>query len=686
MPIVSTKITLDSYTCIISNAEYQALGANRKANGYWCPVGPMAGRAWCLMRRADVAAVANGSPHTLTFTQGSLSAALKNLYFDKAERLNTGGTGEADAVYLAEFADVRALLERFTDAGDVSANIRSYAQNDDYLTDYDGYTWTSLVAELWAALPSGLVGSYPGLPYSPDGAPDGVRFIGVNGWAALHEVLERINCTTAYNPIAGTFSIVQLGASQALPGSLGTPLWDGEPFDGALDVPATIRVYFPIHHKNYGQERDTELTTNWVTEEAGYSIDVATGVSGVVSGTVLPLWDDLPRVLDEDNSVTNSSALSARAAERAAKWVTEHNQAANIMHRVYAGPQSSLLPGSLNKAVLWRHWGDGHVCATEVVRHSDMPRAYDDGRTLWQPRRELLLPPNIGRKGFPNYPRLPNIVQIWDGGADDGHDVSATFSKSLFPARVLRYVAGSVVALESCWLYFGPANPNPAILPNGTPYYARLCGMETDGTRKPLYLAARPDITHDIWFKAIGTFTNLESNGPTSSNCEWTSIVQETGQTWASIGFDPEELNILQQGVYQVSYTHNRTIDPVFVTLEDDNAVHWNIEAELSINPQGNTSTGTVFFFDKYYYYRYDDVYPSGTPITGQNELYLLHRKLCLTSTFFLYVEEADVPYALTAELVASFLVREDNGTNVSIFNTNPNFVLEFERIADWEP
>lgn len=534
MPTVSTSIKLDGVPCVINSAEYQALGAARKANGYWCPVGPMPGRAWLLMVRSAVAAIANGSPHTLTFAQGTSSAALTGLYFDKAERLSTGGTGEADAVYLAEFVDVRGLLERFTDTGNVSANIRSYAQDDDYLTDYDGYTWTSLVAELWAALPSGLVGSYPGLPYTPDGAPEGVRYIGTNGWAALHEVLARINCTTAFNPVAGTFSIVQVGAAQALPSGLGTPLWDGEPFDGATDVPATIRVYFPIHHKNYGQERDTEVSTNWITEEAGYKIDVATGVSGAVAGTILPLWDDLPRVLDEDNSVTNSSALTSRANERAAKWVTEHNQSANIMHRVYAGPHASLLPGSLNKAVYWHHWGDGHNCVTEVARHSGMPKGLENGRTIWTPAGtgEIWTPPSISRKSFPVYPRLTNIVQVWDGGTDDGHHVEPNAS-GLFPARVMRWIAGSLDVLEECWLRI--ALDNPATLANGTCVLSRLSGVETHSSdRRPIYISTQLPTTREFCYRTATTYgTNMAAtllyNAPVKSVTSSGYFYDDTG-------------------------------------------------------------------------------------------------------------------------------------------------------------
>lgn len=702
MPTVSTSIKLDSRTCIIPDASYQALGAHRKANGYWCPVGPMPGRAWVLMLREDVATVAaySGS-HSLQFSRQAFGAGkvtntetttLTGLYFEKAERLGIGGTNDANAVYLVELADKRILAQKFSDTGVLNVNCRSYANSLTYLlgsgTDpmiVSPHTWQTLCDALWNTM-SSFLGTAPTLPYSPHGAPDDFRWWGQNAWEALHEVLAKINCTTAYNPIAGTFAYVQIGAAQAMPTDVGVPLWDGEPFDSdALNVPHTIRVYFPVHRKSYGQERDTEVNSNWsiADDAAVYKIDTATGVSGAVAGTVLSLWDDLPRVLDEDNTVTNASALAARAAERVAKWLTENQLASSTMHRVYDGAKASLLPGSLNKAVCWRHWGDDYSTVTEVVRHVGMPAGYENGHTLWTPG-ENLRAPDVARSSYPNFPRLPNIVQVWDGEHEEGYALAPN-GDGLFPARVRRWVAGDLAELETVWLRIAPENPDS--IPIGACFAGRLSGMETSGSAfAPLYLAAWPDITTAIAFKAVGSFTNLESNGPLSSNCAWSSVIDGGSGNAEIDGGDAETLIINRPGIYRVSYTHNRTIDPVFVTLEDDNALHWNLQASLSINPAGNFSQGTVSHFEKFFYWRYDGPSPTGSPISGENRLYIVHLQLCLASTFLLYIAPAALPYALTAELAVDFLVREDNGTNVSIFNGNPTFELEFNRVADWEP
>lgn len=691
MPIVSTSIKLDGTPCVINSAEYQALGAARKANGYWCPVGPMPGRAWLLMLRSAVAAIANGSAHTLTFAQGTSSAALTGLYFDKAERLSTGGTGEADAVYLAEFVDVRGIAQKFSDTGTLNLNCRTYAWSSAHFSSTIGFggpkSWQELVTAIWNTLPS-VMGTAPTLPYSPHGTPEDIRFWGQNSWDALHQVLEKLNCTTAYNPISGTFSYVQLGDTQSLPSSgLGTPLWDGEPFDAnALDIPETIRVYFPVNYKSYGQERDVEPSSNWTVEPdaAVYKIDTATGVSGVVTGTVLSLWDDLPRLLDENNSVTNASALTARAAERTAKWVTEHQ--ADMLHRVYAGPLATILPGAQNKAVFWHHWGDGHNCVTEVLRNKTLPSGYDEGRTLWLPGDKFRAP-DVMRLSYPNFPRLPNVVEVYSLDGTDGLTGSELpagtpiepNASGLFPARVRRWVAGALAELDTCWLRMAP--DNPSYLPNGYCVTARLSGMEThSGTQRPIYIAGLMG-EEKVTFSVTGSFEELRTDGPLTSDCTWDTYI---GSAQAEIdGGDDTKIIINRAGVYQVSYSRSIAIDPNFTTLNDDNVLHWSIRAFLNVN--SHQSADSAFYFDKYYYYRFDDVYPTGAD-TGDNEIKMASPQITLQDIFFLRISNAMLPYDVSADIGVTFLLQEDNGTDVAVFSTNPDFVLDFERIDDYDP
>jgi hypothetical protein len=503
-------VRLDGRPCVV--ADHKQLPAiAQMANSYWCPLGPAFGVAWALLLKRDLDAIRQGDPtyHELTMAPGNRSDETANfpgLLFRRAQRLYPGAPDDDDSLYLVELVDRRYLVDRFSDTGALRQNLRSLAREDDYLTETGGYTWETSLAEIWNTM-SAVLGSFPGLPAgaSPIAQPENVRLTGENSWRVLNRMLQTIGCAARFDPLANAFDLVHLASSQTEADATtdADMLLDAAPVTSdAAEMPATIRVYFRNHYRGAGQEKDAELTGNWLVTGDYHAVDIATNISSAVMGTVLPLWDDLPRVLDEDNSVDNAGDLQARAQQRADDWINERRFAGLPSLRILPGIVTSVLPGLRAKVVLWRAWGpNAGATATEILRHTALPRRIVGGRriddsVIWESetgQREET--PSKTTAGLPVYPRVVNVVQVNHGGASPGSLVSAN-SDGLHAGRVRRWQAGSMATFDDCWVllvddFDNAAGDVDAI--NGEFYGpARLCGIETSaGQTLPVYLARR---------------------------------------------------------------------------------------------------------------------------------------------------------------------------------------------------
>ena len=509
-------MTMIAYSCTIKVDSFPVMEAReeilrgtkawRKANSIFCPLGSAPSRAWLLMLKRDVDQLATSSvgqpdpqtqaqsavPHTIHWTPVETdqnSAAnpttttlnFPGFYLIKTERLLGGGSSDPLALHLVELADARALGEAISDSGSTVANLRSYANPADYLTGSSGATWDSLVQTLWEKTPLGTYPSLPAALISPtppatpllDGEPQNHWFIGLNAYRSLNAVLDQIDCAIQPSPFDGLFNIVQLGDTAAgIPTPTAPLAWDGEPKNlNILQAPANITVYNYSHFKSYGQELDTEVASNWALDAKVRSNTAATNVPGA-QGT-LPLWDDLPVVLDENGQISNASALSTRIANRQARYVTRST--VNAKHRIYMGLTASIVPGGEIKAVIWRSWGDGtfteFVAGPSLVYDFYCDASSSIGSVAWvdeellAPEREQYGPPDLGRHSYPNYPRLPNIVQVSHTTSDtdpnspkpgdnEAPDVINIERVSFHRGVVSRFIAGQIEELEPCWILF----------------------------------------------------------------------------------------------------------------------------------------------------------------------------------------------------------------------------------------
>lgn len=519
---ISTAISIDGFPATINVPP--GTKAWYKANAIFSPVGPAHGTAWFVVTKSVLdGIIAYGSTHTITWTQVQREPkaddkvlSFPNWYILSTERLLQGGN-DAAALHLITLVDARYVAESNSESGIVHTNILSYANSADYLTGASGGTWTSFVTALWNAC--NVLGVFPGLPFAPDGVPTNHRQIGSNPYRTLCKVLNQLDCAIAPNPLLGTFSIVQLGAAQVLPANPGVLQWDGQPTSGTIPGPATVRVYFPIHRKSYGQESDTELANNWSIEKpasvqgATTYIDTATALAGGVGR--IALWDDLPDVLDEDNDETlaGAAAVAARAAARTSRYLTR--RAVTPAHKIYAGLVSTILPGAKVRAVLWRNWDDegndlGGGTVTEYRQQSELITGLSTeptGGVNWltasaiSPEVERYSPPDLGRSTYPTYPRLPNVVQVYHSVGTQGQSVDPDGTApgsgaKLHSGRVKRWVANDMATYDDCWILFVDDYDNnlgDLTAVDGEYYYGRLSGMTTSGSAKPVYLVKKSD-------------------------------------------------------------------------------------------------------------------------------------------------------------------------------------------------
>lgn len=512
MPIFSTSITISDL--VVEMTIPKNTIADRKANSLFYPIGPGYSEAWLVVSGKTLNVLSNATnknaSHTIkwgivtTSTSSSrqpevTTSSFPGWRFINAERVLQGGPNQQGSLFLCCFRDVRYLASINSDSGAIRANIRSYAQDDNYLTGTDGYTWTSFVTELWNAV--GQLGAFPGMPIGLliDAVPETWFFTGHNAWATLNAALEFLDCAISPNPLLGTFSIVRMGAEQLLPATLPQPQQNFEPVKSNVDCAATLKFYFNKHYKNYGQEKDTELTDNWAYNGWGSSSSQATNITGAIG--VKPLWQDMPIVIGEDGTDENTSDRSTRMTNATSRYVTRVTSP--VYHRIYSRINTQVLPGGTIKAIIFRNYDDAQNdyggTVTEWVAKPDYVRGLSDvgsssNLSATSLAQSNLLPPDLGQHSYPNYPRLPQLVQVHHSSGSPGTTVSAN-ADGLHPGFVQRMVNGVMTELEECWILFVDnydVNNGHVDGVQDEFYLGRLMGIKTsEGTTNPLYVVKK---------------------------------------------------------------------------------------------------------------------------------------------------------------------------------------------------
>lgn len=548
MPDISSSITFAGRRCILSVPEgTRAVG---RATSITDPVGHAPTRAWVLMAREELASVTENESGTLRWEWGDRVLEFPGLYINSRERIRHGGVGDAEAVFLVELVDARYIAAKHSDVGLVAANHRSYAQtNDDeneraYLEGTRGQTWGSLASTLWDS--AGVLGAFPGLPFEPDWRPEQQRFAGTSGYRALCEFLDFLDCAICRNPLTNAYTIIALGAAQDLPDHTISLKWDGEVKNyPATHAAATVNAYFPTHYRSYGQENDTPQEDNWADVKYAEQRGLATNINGAIGA--IPRWQDLPRVFSKTNQDANLGRRQLRTEnvrDRYTQRVTVPKE-----HKVYLGLIDDILPGARVRAVQWRHFGDAGGTETEYFSGPNLPNDIGAARADLTSVCDLQPTENyaaadLARRSYPNYPRLPNIVQIAavaESASEEDPAAGTTVqpdSDGLHKARVKRWVGGQMTTIEDCYVLFVDDydNNQGQVSAIQGEYYgpARLSGIAGPNTdERPLYLVRSGAGDAIIFFEL---YENLNLGGSALAY-----VLRGDGDGWVNpIAGDPQ--------------------------------------------------------------------------------------------------------------------------------------------------
>lgn len=336
-----------------------------EVNSFECPLGPGPGRGLLLMTWEGLARLDREASHDLVMAgevRGRVTrVVLKNLVVGNAFVATCGARDDSAGTFFVEVMDRRCVAA----AGpplNASYNVRDAAGTGYLNASKNGgsaWTWATMTQAIWDA--NTFLGAWPGLPFTPEGTPEGFVFWGMSSYSALNAVLDRIGCALRLDPEADAYSIVRIStddedaerALRALDGGL--RIWDAYPVEPVRPrVPEKVRIHFPeIHAADDG------------TGASGYHTldrtDPTTGgpLPGTQAGTYAPpIFDDLSAVYDSSDTLTNAAALGTRADERAADYFRRlrEERLSRRFSGLYAG---HLLPGKRLKGVAWMDRGAG---------------------------------------------------------------------------------------------------------------------------------------------------------------------------------------------------------------------------------------------------------------------------------------------------------------------------------------
>lgn len=354
------SFSLDGYPALKPSPRYRGHPDLPRANSFANPLGGAPGRGWLLMLRRDLDALnyAGADDVFRTLDLGPISPE-KILICAAPECVSPGGDTDPRAAYIVPIADKRWLYYQRGDTITKSYNARS-DEDAAYLSGTlnvgSAWTWQQLVTDLW---PSAL-GTAPTLPFSPHSVPEGLWYHGISRLEALDHILWRLACALRYDLAADTFSIVRLGLTTDTTATDADDLvrlhrkrliWDDYPQQGnTIRYPETIRTEFLI--KAPYDDGSAPYTTKNST------VDPTPATTA--SGTVILLQDDLVAQSTDGSTISNDSALTARAAERYSDWLRKRTNYDTDRIRVYRGLiDLSPAVGALNEACLWRDTGAG---------------------------------------------------------------------------------------------------------------------------------------------------------------------------------------------------------------------------------------------------------------------------------------------------------------------------------------
>lgn len=347
-----------------------------RANCLYVPAGRWPAQGWLLMRRADFLNLNTAAAQSLVVNDGVHgNVTFNGLYVVQARSVTEGVPDDKDAVLLVQVTDSRGLyFNPWYQLGTTSQyNVIAPAYpNEYYELTMDGaaaFKWTRMVRDLWLQMP--LLGSYPGLPVSPNSTPENWSFPGLPVWLALNEVLDQLGCVVSANlSAASQYGIIAAGSADATFTAFenANVAEDEYPFidSGAGRAPGTLVVYFHRRNRYYGTEETVARTTGqWQTSEL-YSVSVTATAAGFPSFNSNPgvgfLWSDYTVEFDENNSPIASSlagAVTIAVDQAASYYALIQRGTSGMMDRTYTGAQALGTSGQIDGVRWYQHGNMG---------------------------------------------------------------------------------------------------------------------------------------------------------------------------------------------------------------------------------------------------------------------------------------------------------------------------------------
>jgi hypothetical protein len=558
-----------------------------RANSFVRREGRQYGEGFLLLRWGDIKDVPIDGQVSLTIKQetsegetGSASQiTFGKLHIQSIKTIYSTGALTDDTLCIVHLVDARYLYEMTS--VNKSYNVPSPAPTSLDPTNpgfYDTeslnsgalWTWQEMITDLWSTLPSGYAGTAPTLPYSPDGKPFDFAFRGEPGWHALWLAFDLLRVGLTLSPSTSAATLFQRGEAQS---EFSSALETNKAFgmgrnlakaSAATQVPAEIKVLFTKTHIGPGVAKEISRTGNYL-QNMVHSQTVASGVAGAVAGTVMVVHDDLQAVVSADGTIINSSAVSSRAAEKAAKVVSSLQK--KIPTRsAFAGYRSDFVPGSEVKQVSYSDLASTTGLITELVQKSandtdaetlvstigggghgilgggGLPEPGFIGRNIKAPSGKKQEGTHTANQGV--YPHHTHMVMIWEASGSLG-DPIARNSDGFYPGVILQvdpdadfatdepYLSGDPCYIVASNLYVGSGNPNAKIC-KGEIYPAKINGSaNSGGTTRPLFILHRAQ--NEIWHVTAGGAIAAGGSGAVSlpdgrtvSATNWSSDVPIT--------------------------------------------------------------------------------------------------------------------------------------------------------------
>lgn len=371
----------------------EALPLLQRANHFYCPAGRWPFCGWVLLPRSDYSKL-NTYSTTLKLNIGDTTKAnnvstLSNLAIVQAQCVTRGLASDVDAMYLVELTDARGILynEWFRWPASAEYNVRSPAYPGLFysgsLSAGNAWTWSGMLQDMWTKMTP--LGSWPGLPATPTGTPEGFWFSSVPGWSNLCDILDYLGMTVACDLTkASPYTIVNAGATDqtflSLQTTYATNLEDDlEWIDtGAGRVPVSVDVVFRRRNEYYGSEETVRRDSLQWFSTPYYTVTVAAPAEFSAATGRHSIWSDFTVRYDQDGNPVAADVTTANsiATERVNQYFAKiYRQTLGYMSQVYSGALPFATGSQVDGVCWWLDNASGKYQSwkTQVLRGPQPP-------------------------------------------------------------------------------------------------------------------------------------------------------------------------------------------------------------------------------------------------------------------------------------------------------------------------